>query len=466
MPAPRLAAGAAAALATVATLALGAPPAGAAPATLKGTVVGPALPDSGQGVASVRAIEAKTGVVGGADFTAGKRDRWRLRISPGAYALDAATVPLAGGKVVDRLVAFARARSGKTEKLKLRLKRKRKRAHHRATRRAPARVAEGFGDVDVGYPAIWVKQWEIQSPNPDLGVLRKGMVNMLITDLVAGFGETPGCDAVIVERERIDEVINEQRLQQLPGFDPGTAVRQGRLIRDNASVTGTLTEAGGQITMSATYSDRRTGRTRTVNVQGPGEALFDLEQKLAAKLVEVICHDTINEIAGTFDIEIDTGSIFTYAGNVTFTRFTPAIFGGATGTYKVSSGQYTLTASGRDVSGATACRQSGSKQFTIPAGTGSIDVFSNEPTYLEPYEYGFSVAAGGPSSTMDITLHGCPPGAEEYEGHVWAGWPVGGLALSTNRTYISDDGIDYAGSHSEGFGGASFEQNWSFTGTG
>ena len=300
-------------------IAAGAPAASAAPATLKGTVVGSALPDSGVGVASVRAVEAQTGIVGGADFTAGNRDRWRLRVSPGAYALGATAVPFEGAKPVDRLVAFARVRSGKTTKLKLKLKRKRTRHHASAAGvRVPARVAEGFGDVDVDYPAIWVKEWDVQSQNPDLGVLRKGIPNMLITDLVAGFGATPGCDAVIVERARIDEVINEQRLQQLPGFDPGTAVRQGRLIRDNASVTGTLTEAGGQITMSATYVDRRTGRTRTVSVQGPGEALFALEEQLAAKLVEVICHDTVNRIEGTFDLEIDTGSIFRYGGNVSF----------------------------------------------------------------------------------------------------------------------------------------------------
>ena len=152
-------------------------------------------------------------------------------------------------------------------------------------------------------------------------------------------------------------------------------------------------------------------------------------------------------------------------GNVTFTRFTPAIFGGATGSYNVSSGEYTLTASGLDVTGATACQQSGSKQFTIPTGSGSIDVFSNEPTYLEPYEYSFSVVAVAPSDTMDITLHSCPPGAEDYEGHVWDDFPVGGLDLSPGSTYISADGITYAGSHSESFGAASLEQNWSFTGT-
>ena len=414
----------------------------------------------------MRAVNAKTGVVGGADFTGGKRDRWRLRLAPGPYAIGAAAIPFSGGKLVERLVAFAGLRSGESEQLKLKLKLKRKGRGARrqasvARRAAPPRVAEGFGDVDVDYPAIWVKEWEIESPDPDRGVLRKGISDMIITDLVARLD----CEAVVVERARIAEVISEQRLQQLPGFDPATAVRQGRLVRDNASVTGTFTEAGGQITISATYVDRRTGRSQTVSVQGSGEALFDLVEQLGAKLAEVICQGTINQIAGTFDMRIDTGSVFTYAGNVTFTRSTPAIFGGATGTYGVSAGQYTVTASGRDVTGATGCQQSGSKQFALPAGSGSIDVYSNQPTNLEPYEYGFSVIAGGFADTMDITLHSCPPGAEDYEGHVWSNYPVGALDVGPSTTHISENGIDYAGSQSESGGGASLHQNWSFIGT-
>ena len=436
-----------------------APVASGAPATLKGTVIGPTLPDRGDGIASIQAIEAKTGAIRGADFTGGKRDRWLLKVSPGAYVLGAATVPFAGGKVVDRLVAFTRARSGRTTKLKLKMKRGNRRPGT-AGRPAAGRVADGFGDVDVGYPAIWVKQWDIQSPDPDRGVLRKGMADMLITDLVAGFARER-CAAIVVERDRIEDVLNEQRLQQLPGFDPSTAVPQGRLIRDNASVTGTLTETGGQVTMTATYSDRRIGRTRTVSVQGPGEALFELEQELAEKLVKVICE--AGDIAGPFDQRIDAlGSIFTYSGNVTFTRSTPAVLPGANGFYDVSSGQYTVTASGRDVSGATACRQSGSKQFAIPPGSGTISVFSTQPDQLEPYEYSFSILAGGPSDTMDITLSGCPPGAEDYEGHVWEDWPVGILDVSTDQTYISEDGIDFSDTYSESAGGASLEQSWSF----
>ncbi len=99
-------------------------------------------------------------------------------------------------------------------------------------------------------------------------------------------------------------MLDEQALQRLPGFDPSTTVRQGRLIRDNAGVTGTISESGGNAVISATYTDRRPGhsRTKTVAVQGPTESIFDLEQQLAQKLIEAICSDGLPDTyTGSFD---------------------------------------------------------------------------------------------------------------------------------------------------------------------
>jgi hypothetical protein len=441
--------------------------ASAAPATLKGRVVGSALPDSGEGAATVRAVNVAKGVVGGADFTGGQRDRWKLRLPPGPYALGAAAAPFAGGKVVDRLVAFARARSGKTETLKLRLKRKRKGGHRRASGhggRALERVPEGFGDVDVDYPAIWVKEWDVQSQDPDLGVLRKGLADMLITDLIGGLK----CKAVIVERARIDDVLNEQRLQRLPGFDPDTRVPQGRLIRDNASVSSTLTESGGQLTMSATYVDRRTGRSATVSVQGSGESLFELEQQLAAKLAAVICQDKINHIAGTYSGTFTIGttlgpSVMSYQGNVAFDRSGPNVFGGADGFYILKSGGFTLVASGIDGTGATGCRQTGTKNFTIPSGqvSGSMQVDGTPPDFDAPYDYSFYILP--PFETMTVTRINCPSGASDWEGTTFQ-W---GLfdSISTREPHTSDDGITYQSSEEQTIGGSGSALSWSLVGS-
>jgi hypothetical protein len=441
-------------------------PAAAATGTIKGTVAGPGTPNAGKGVTAVRAVNAETGAIGAADYTGGKRDRWKLRVSPGPYAVGLATVSFGGKKAINRLLAFGGVKSGETEKLKLKLKRKR-RAHGAVTgSRRVARGASGIGDVTVPYLAIWIKEWEVQSQNPDFRVMRKGLSDMVLTDLNAFVG-TAECPGAIVERARIREVINEIGIQQLPAFDPNTAVRPGRLIRDNATVSGTLVQSGDSMTLTATFTDRRPGRGRskTVSVQGFADDIFGLEQKLIEKLRLVICPAPIKHIEGTFDMRFDYGPVFTYAGNVKFDRLGPAIFDGAEGFFTVTTGQYTVTASGNDVTGATGCKQSGSKQFAIPANSGSISVTEAEPDHLEPYTYNFGISALSPDNTMDITLHGCPPGAEEYEGHVWSDYPAGALDLTPPDTYVSEDGVEYTGSHTESAGGASVTQSWSFTGS-
>lgn len=454
------------ALASMVSLALFAPSAPAAPGTIKGTVAGPGTPDGDEGITAIRAVNAETAAIGDTDHTSGRKDSWKLRVKPGPYAVGLATISFTGEESIDRLLAFGGVSSREKENVKLKLKRQ-PRAH--AAAKTPGRAARGtsgIGDVSVPHPAIWVKQWDIQSSNPDWGVMSKGMSDMLVTDIVPFLG-TAECPGVVVERSRIQEVINEINLQQLPAFDRSTRVRPGRLIRDNATVSGTLVESGGNLTITATYTDHRPGHTRskTVSVQGPGESFFALEQLLAAKLREVICPEPIKHIEGTFNMSFDYGPVLTYAGNVKFDRFGPVLFGGAEGSYSVTTGQYTVTASGLDLTGATACHQSGSKQFAIPANSGSITVDGTEPEHLEPYAYSFGINALSPDNKMDITLHSCPPGAEDYEGHVWSDYPVGGLDMNPPGDYVSDDGVEYADSHTETQGSATITYGWSFTGT-
>jgi hypothetical protein len=272
----------------------------AAPATLKGSLIGAHLPAVGRGVASVRAVRLGSGVMAAADYT-DRHGSWRIQAPAGSYALMAAVMPFNGGKVLNRPVALVRARSGRTRTLRLSLKRMPKK------RRARATVSPGFGDVSVSYPAIWVHDFNVNSTDPELGVLRKGLAAMVITDLYDSIHAfRPRCRAVLVERERIGDVVNEQRLQQLPGFDPSTRVPTGRLIRDNSSVTGTLTNRGGQVALSATYVNRRSGKRGTVSVQGSVSQIFELEQELAGKLARLICDESplyLGEVSGSLRID-------------------------------------------------------------------------------------------------------------------------------------------------------------------
>jgi hypothetical protein len=441
--------------------------ASAADSTVKGTVAGPGTPDAGEGVTAVRAVNAETGAIGGADYTAGKRDGWSLTVAPGPYAMGATTVPFGGGKLIEKLLAFVEARSGKTETVKLKLKRKRRHHHSAAARPAP-RVAEGFGDVTVPYPAIWVKQFDVQSQNPELGVMRKGMAAMLTTDILAALG-TPDCPGVVVERDRIDEVINEQRLQQLPGFDQGSAVPRGHLIRDNASVSGTISESGGHAVITATYTDRRPGhsRTKTVAVQGPAENIFDLEQQLAQKLIEVICSDGLPDTySGSFDgRSADSEMTRTWSGTVTYERVKPpdpqAGYCASAGVacYNVAHGSVTWQVS--TTPGAMCTYQSASQTDTISPGYGAITVEasgSDQPGYgggltANAYAPGTIQCGSSNPGSARLALQDC----------CWA-TPAQSDPGSPWTVFAENGGWILQGTRSGTGGGTAFTYSWNLTG--
>ena len=74
------------------------------------------------------------------------------------------------------------------------------------------------------YPATWVQHFVVSGP-AEASVLRKGIADMLITDL--GDPIKKKCDGVLVEREHLDLIIAEQRLSRSPLIDPATRIRPG-----------------------------------------------------------------------------------------------------------------------------------------------------------------------------------------------------------------------------------------------
>jgi hypothetical protein len=177
---------------------------------------------------------------------------------------------------------------------------------------------------------------------------------------------------------------------------------------------------------------------------------------------------TINEIAGTFSYRSDAfGSILEWAGNVTFSRFTPAIFGGASGFFKFKQGQLTVTASGNGSQflSAPLCSQKGSTQMAFSTGT-EIAVLGSGAEQTEPYQYSFSLSSNNsPPPVITIELFNCDPVAEEQEG--FYDIPLF-FEMSPNGSagfYESPDGIAYAGSENQTFENGSITETWSFQGT-
>lgn len=124
---------------------------------------------------------------------------------------------------------------------------------------------------------VSVLYFDDQSLSPELAVLRKGLTAMLITDLAA-----PGTFDV-VERARLQEVLEELDLGQTKRIDPATAAKVGKLLGVSHQVMGTYIEMpGGRIQLEARVVFIETSKTvRTARAVGKKEDFSDMEQKIA-----------------------------------------------------------------------------------------------------------------------------------------------------------------------------------------
>jgi len=132
-------------------------------------------------------------------------------------------------------------------------------------------------------PVVSVLYFENRTNDTSLQVLQKGMAEMIITDLVAWDGVT------VVERSRLDAVLGELKLQSAKAFDPGTAVKVGKLIGAQYAITGSLFLQGDQLRIdAAVVSIERGEAVASASATDSKDRVFDLEQKLVDQLVGAI----------------------------------------------------------------------------------------------------------------------------------------------------------------------------------
>lgn len=403
----------------------------AAPSTLKGKLTGVKLPAPGKGVASVRAMNVNTSAVLAAAYA--RRDgAFRLKVPAGAYGLLVAVVPFGGPQVIETVVGRLRLKAGKTRSTKLPVTRE-----HRLSRRASASgVPDGFGDVAVDYPAIAIRPFDSEIPAEQY--LGKGIADMLITDL----GAAIKCKAVIVERARLDAVLDELERSKGPMFDPGTRPREGRIIKDNAKISGTLRHANGVYTATATYTDLTTGKATTFTESGAD--FFAIEERLARALAKHICGRS-NGYSGTFSgtwVGQATGENWTYTGTAEFQFVRPAPApppGAPPGSYRefqmvTGSAAVSVTA----VSPYDGCGFEGSGQVQLdPSRTaGSLSV---QGVRDPPISYLVGVQSSGQSITVTKTGSdpSCAAGSQtEYP--VPGVWISNGSAHTSTSTTLAD----------------------------
>ncbi len=123
---------------------------------------------------------------------------------------------------------------------------------------------------------IGVLYFDYAGKNAELAPLSKGLAQMLISDLAA-VGTVR-----VVERERLQAVLDEQKLGQSGKIDRRTAARIGKLLGARYLVLGSYFDALGSFRADARLVDVETGQiVKSVGANGKAEDFIRLEQALA-----------------------------------------------------------------------------------------------------------------------------------------------------------------------------------------
>ncbi|HPI93454.1 MAG TPA: CsgG/HfaB family protein, partial [Deltaproteobacteria bacterium] len=142
-----------------------------------------------------------------------------------------------------------------------------------------------------------------------------GIAALLITDLE----ETAMFN--IVDRERINDILKEIRLQKSGLVDPNSAVAIGKLVAAKYILTGTFMEMKGQLKISGqVYSVEKGIQLGATSVTGKTENFFLLEKDLFTKVTHimgvVLDDEKQNKILNTFETKSVYASLKNYAGEI------------------------------------------------------------------------------------------------------------------------------------------------------
>lgn len=125
---------------------------------------------------------------------------------------------------------------------------------------------------------VYVMYFQNNSTDPEFDVLGKGIADMLITDLTRVDGLT------VVERARVQDLVDELNLQQTDYFDPATVGRVGKAVGATHAVTGALTADEHTLQIDIRLLHTELARVEmTDKVVGKKAEFFALEQQLADK---------------------------------------------------------------------------------------------------------------------------------------------------------------------------------------
>ncbi len=142
-----------------------------------------------------------------------------------------------------------------------------------------ARAAEPAVAKGDARPIVAVLYFDYAGQSAELEALRKGLAQMLITDLAAHDGLR------VVERERLEAVLAELELGRTKKVDPATANRIGKLLNARYLVLGSYFDVMGRLRADARLVRVETGEIVTsIGAQGAPGDFLEVQAKLADAL--------------------------------------------------------------------------------------------------------------------------------------------------------------------------------------
>ncbi len=111
--------------------------------------------------------------------------------------------------------------------------------------------------------------------NFDLDWVGKGLADLLTTDI-----DQSG-DIIIVERQQLSKVLDEQKLALSGLADDRSAIEVGKLLNATKLITGSYIVQADQIRIDAKIIDTTSGKLEPVKVTGNISNLFEVEERLS-----------------------------------------------------------------------------------------------------------------------------------------------------------------------------------------
>lgn len=134
---------------------------------------------------------------------------------------------------------------------------------------------------DANAKRLAIIYFENTSGEKSLNKLQKGLAGMLISDL------SNVNMLSIVERDKLEELLKEQKISNSKDFNSNTAAKIGKLTGAEIIMTGAYFEMFGSVRIDARFIDVETGEIlKADGVDGSTSNFFKLEKQLAWKIIK------------------------------------------------------------------------------------------------------------------------------------------------------------------------------------